>query len=154
VHERGRYREEGRPRHEEERRREHPREDDRRRPFGAGQEEGSPSRGARRGRGRERNGGSPDRRSPTPVGTVPISQRKRKASGWDVHAPGYEQYSAMQAKQTGVHRLMLCLSAGANTPTQGCSTFLARIAHRFRLFWLSPAFRRQCLFPRLAWVWQ
>ena len=27
--------------------------------------------------------------------------RKRKASGWDVHAPGYEAYSAMQAKQTG-----------------------------------------------------
>ena len=28
--------------------------------------------------------------------------RKRKASGWDVHAPGYEAYSAMQAKQTGM----------------------------------------------------
>ncbi|KAI9509119.1 hypothetical protein F5148DRAFT_1189848 [Russula earlei] len=97
--ERGRYREEGRPRHEEERRREHPREDDRRRP--AGHEEG----GVRRGRGRERNGGSQERRSPTPVGTVPISQRKRKASGWDVHAPGYEQYSAMQAKQTGLFNL-------------------------------------------------
>jgi splicing factor U2AF subunit len=39
------------------------------------------------------------------VGTVPISQRKRKASGWDVHAPGYEQYSAMQAKQTGLFNL-------------------------------------------------
>ncbi|KAF9221321.1 hypothetical protein BS17DRAFT_768630 [Gyrodon lividus] len=31
-------------------------------------------------------------------------KRKRKASGWDVHAPGYEQYSAMQAKQTGANR--------------------------------------------------
>ncbi|KAI0278661.1 hypothetical protein BC826DRAFT_1113301 [Russula brevipes] len=31
--------------------------------------------------------------------------RKRKASGWDVHAPGYEQYSAMQAKQTGLFNL-------------------------------------------------
>jgi len=104
--ERGRFREEGRPRHEEERRRDHPREDERRRPFG-GQEEGSPTRGGvRRGRGRERNGGgSQDRRSPTPVGTVPLSQRKRKASGWDVHAPGYEQYSAMQAKQTGLFNL-------------------------------------------------
>jgi len=39
------------------------------------------------------------------VGTVLLSQRKRKASGWDVHAPGYEQYSAMQAKQTGAHHL-------------------------------------------------
>ncbi|KAN0109653.1 hypothetical protein V8E52_009090 [Russula decolorans] len=101
--ERGRYHE-GRPRYEEERRREFPREEDRRRPHG-GQEEGSPSRGARRGRGRERNGGSPERRSPTPVGTVTLSQRKRKASGWDVHAPGYEQYSAMQAKQTGLFNL-------------------------------------------------
>lgn len=44
---------------------------------------------------------STERRSPTPPGTVPLSQRRRKASGWDVHAPGYEQYSAMQAKQTG-----------------------------------------------------
>ncbi|KAF9245231.1 hypothetical protein BU15DRAFT_70989 [Melanogaster broomeanus] len=31
--------------------------------------------------------------------------RKRKASGWDVHAPGYEQYSALQAKQTGLFNL-------------------------------------------------
>ncbi|CDO73273.1 hypothetical protein BN946_scf185008.g35 [Trametes cinnabarina] len=31
--------------------------------------------------------------------------RKRKASGWDVHAPGYEQYTAMQAKQTGLFNL-------------------------------------------------
>ncbi|KAH9166726.1 hypothetical protein EDB89DRAFT_2075573 [Lactarius sanguifluus] len=77
---------------------------ERRRP--PGNEEGSPPRGApRRGRGRERNGGSPERRSPTPVGTVPLSLRQRKASGWDVHAPGYEQYSAMQAKQTGLFNL-------------------------------------------------
>jgi splicing factor U2AF 65 kDa subunit len=44
---------------------------------------------------------SPERRSPTPPGAAPLSQRWRKASGWDVTAPGYEQYSAMQAKQTG-----------------------------------------------------
>uniref|UniRef100_A0A0W0G9W3 Splicing factor U2AF subunit n=1 Tax=Moniliophthora roreri TaxID=221103 RepID=A0A0W0G9W3_MONRR len=31
--------------------------------------------------------------------------RRRKASGWDVHAPGYEQYTAMQAKQTGLFNL-------------------------------------------------
>jgi splicing factor U2AF 65 kDa subunit len=30
-----------------------------------------------------------------------LSQRRRKASGWDVCAPGYEQYTASQAKQTG-----------------------------------------------------
>lgn len=34
-----------------------------------------------------------------------MSQRKRKASGWDVHAPGYEQYTALQAKQTGLFNL-------------------------------------------------
>jgi splicing factor U2AF subunit len=99
---------EGCPRYEEERRREYPREDDRRRPYG-GQDERSPPRG-----------GSPDRRSPTPVGTVTLSQRKRKASGWDVHAPGYEQYSAMQAKQTGADRSVwnkMYLSDVANTAT-------------------------------------
>ncbi|KAI0367047.1 hypothetical protein BV20DRAFT_613301 [Pilatotrama ljubarskyi] len=59
-------------------------------------------RGERRGRGRHRDAlGTPERRSPTPPDAVPLSQRKRKASGWDVHAPGYEQYTAMQAKQTG-----------------------------------------------------
>ncbi|KAI0059000.1 hypothetical protein BV25DRAFT_1809901 [Artomyces pyxidatus] len=64
--------------------------------------------GGRRGRGRDREGGgggTPERRSPTPPGAAPLSQRKRKASGWDVHAPGYEQYSAMQAKQTGLFNL-------------------------------------------------
>ncbi|EIW58653.1 uncharacterized protein TRAVEDRAFT_37512 [Trametes versicolor FP-101664 SS1] len=45
------------------------------------------------------------RRSPTPSDATPLSQRKRKASGWDVHAPGYEQYTAMQAKQTGLFNL-------------------------------------------------
>ncbi|KAL5531726.1 hypothetical protein ACEPAG_4603 [Sanghuangporus baumii] len=58
----------------------------------------------RRGRRREKEA-STERRSPTPEGIVPLSQRKRKASGWDVHAPGYEQYTAMQAKQTGLFNL-------------------------------------------------
>ncbi|KAK7061074.1 hypothetical protein VNI00_000809 [Paramarasmius palmivorus] len=55
--------------------------------------------------GEETGMGTPERRSPTPEGAVPLSQRRRKASGWDVHAPGYEQYSAMQAKQTGLFNL-------------------------------------------------
>ena len=50
----------------------------------------------------------PERRSLTPEGSVPLSQCRRKASGWDVHAPGYEQYSAMQAKQTG-RRALSCV---------------------------------------------
>ncbi|KAF7796349.1 hypothetical protein EIP86_007526 [Pleurotus ostreatoroseus] len=63
-------------------------------------------RGGGRGRGRNRDGlGTPERRSPTPPDAVPLGQRKRKASGWDVHAPGYEQYTAMQAKQTGLFNL-------------------------------------------------
>jgi splicing factor U2AF subunit len=59
------------------------------------------------------------------VGTVTLNQRKRKASGWDVHAPGYEQYSAMQAKQTGAwlwseldmsHLMPILLSGLFNLP--------------------------------------
>ncbi|KAF9453523.1 hypothetical protein P691DRAFT_771296 [Macrolepiota fuliginosa MF-IS2] len=61
-------------------------------------------RGERRG-GRGRGRESQERRSPTPEGCATLSQRKRKASGWDVHAPGYEQYTAMQAKQTGLFNL-------------------------------------------------
>ncbi|KAF9466058.1 hypothetical protein BDZ94DRAFT_1306449 [Collybia nuda] len=33
------------------------------------------------------------------------TKKERKASGWDVHAPGYEQYTALQAKQTGNYLL-------------------------------------------------
>ena len=69
-----------------------------------------------RGRGskRGRDGmGTPERRSPTPTDAVPLSMRKRKASGWDVHAPGYEAYSAMQAKQTG----MPCAVSTVSTTT-------------------------------------
>ncbi|KAG1788212.1 uncharacterized protein HD556DRAFT_1499437 [Suillus plorans] len=87
--------------HDGDRRREH-REENREFRHGRGREEGSPRRGGRKGR----DGlGTPERRSPTPEGAVPLTQRRRKASGWDVHAPGYEQYSAMQAKQTGLFNL-------------------------------------------------
>ncbi|KAF8202513.1 hypothetical protein BJ912DRAFT_945039 [Pholiota molesta] len=92
-----------------------PRHDDDRRGGFRREEEFGPPRGHRddggrggdrRGRGKGRDGmGTPERRSPTPEGAVPLSQRKRKASGWDVHAPGYEQYTAMQAKQTGLFNL-------------------------------------------------
>lgn len=66
-----------------------------------------PPRGEREDRGRAREGGrgwrdaTPEHRSPTPESAVPISQRKRTATGWDLHAPGYERYSALQAKATG-----------------------------------------------------
>ncbi|KIM56285.1 hypothetical protein SCLCIDRAFT_1220435 [Scleroderma citrinum Foug A] len=96
------------PRREDDRRREFRRDDDNR-GHRRGREEGSPARrggGGGGGRARKDAGGAtPERRSPTPEGSVPLSQRRRKASGWDVHAPGYEQYSAMQAKQTGLFNL-------------------------------------------------
>ncbi|KAG9312984.1 hypothetical protein JVU11DRAFT_6422 [Chiua virens] len=89
--------------HDDDRRRDHRRDDDQGHRRGRAEDGGSPQR---RGRGRGRDGlGTPERRSPTPEGAFPLSQRKRKASGWDVHAPGYEQYSAMQAKQTGLFNL-------------------------------------------------
>ncbi|KAG5731470.1 Splicing factor U2AF 50 kDa subunit [Termitomyces sp. T112] len=81
-----------------------PRDDE----FGGGHgQRGRDDGRERRGRGgRGKDGyGTPERRSPTPEGAVPLSQRKRKATGWDVHAPGYEQYTAMQAKQTGLFNL-------------------------------------------------
>ncbi|KAF5383519.1 hypothetical protein D9615_003594 [Tricholomella constricta] len=99
--------------YEDDRRRDNrPREDD----FGHGhRSRGDEPRGERRGRGGGGGGGggrpgkegvgTPERRSPTPEGAAPLSQRKRKASGWDVHAPGYEQYTALQAKQTGLFNL-------------------------------------------------
>ena len=49
----------------------------------------------------------PEGRLTTPEGRVTLSQHRRKASRWDIHAPGYEQYSAMQAKQTGRHHWFL-----------------------------------------------
>ncbi|KII87209.1 hypothetical protein PLICRDRAFT_663829, partial [Plicaturopsis crispa FD-325 SS-3] len=100
--------------YEDDRRRDYrgPREDDHGgfRGGGSGGGGGRPPRddgGGRGGRGKHHKDGlgTPERRSPTPEGAVPLSQRRRKASGWDVHAPGYEQYSALQAKQTGLFNL-------------------------------------------------
>jgi splicing factor U2AF 65 kDa subunit len=109
---RERYAGRGRDEYEEKR----PRyDDDRRRDRRARDEEGGGGRrypreedAEKRGRGKQRDGlGTPERRSPTPSDATPLSQRRRKASGWDVHAPGYEQYTAMQAKQTGKLGMLL-----------------------------------------------
>ena len=88
---------------------EHRRDDDRRREFKRdderghrrGREDGSPARRGNRGR---KEAGTPEGRSLE--GCVTLSQRRRKASGWDVHALGYE-YSAMQMKQTGRYHWFL-----------------------------------------------
>jgi splicing factor U2AF subunit len=86
-----------------------PREDFGRRDFGGGGGGGVGGGGGGGGGGGAGGAGgrrgrrdSVERRSPTPENTLPLSQRKRKASGWNVTAPGYEQYTALQAKQTGV----------------------------------------------------
>lgn len=42
------------------------------------------------------------KRSPTPEGTIPISQHVRKKSFWDVAPPGYEGVTPTQAKNTGM----------------------------------------------------
>ncbi|KAL7414765.1 hypothetical protein BDY24DRAFT_384514 [Mrakia frigida] len=61
-------------------------------------------RGGRDGRdGREM--GSPERESPVPEGTIPLSKRIRRATAWDVHAPGFEQAGGLQAKSTGQFQL-------------------------------------------------
>lgn len=57
--------------------------------------------------------GSPERESPVPEGTVPLSKRVRRATYWDQHAPGFEQASGLQAKSTGQSRLWLSLACAA-----------------------------------------
>ncbi|KAK4056413.1 hypothetical protein OIO90_002556 [Microbotryomycetes sp. JL221] len=57
-----------------------------------------------RGYGRER--------SVTPEDVIPISKRKRPTTGWDVKPPGFENYTAEQAKMTGMFNL-----PGQNRPT-------------------------------------
>jgi splicing factor U2AF subunit len=65
--------------------------------------------GGQRGRGRDAGTfGQPERRSPTPEGTIPISKRKRPRTSWDVHAPGYENINAEVARMTGASRLRSC----------------------------------------------
>ncbi|KAK4051593.1 hypothetical protein OIV83_002733 [Microbotryomycetes sp. JL201] len=46
-----------------------------------------------------------ERRSATPEDTIPISKRKRQFTAWDVKPPGFEQYTAEQAKMTGLFNL-------------------------------------------------
>ncbi|SCV74598.1 BQ2448_7627 [Microbotryum intermedium] len=48
---------------------------------------------------------SPGRRSPTPENVQPISKRGRGLSGWDVKPQGFENYTAEQAKMTGLFNL-------------------------------------------------
>ncbi|KAF8715609.1 RNA recognition motif protein [Rhizoctonia solani] len=85
-------------------RRRYDRHDDRRRDDRRHDEHRDRDRGGR-GRGRRDEHGTPERRSPTPEGAIPLSKRIRRASGWDVCAPGYEGYTAMQAKHTGMFNL-------------------------------------------------
>ena len=79
-----------------------PRYDDEDGYYGGGRRSG---RGG--GRGDWRNAGPRDisparRRSPTPEGTIPLSERPRPNSKWDIAAPGFEGTSASAAKATGL----------------------------------------------------
>ncbi|KAN0063799.1 hypothetical protein ACQY0O_003850 [Thecaphora frezii] len=67
--------------------------------------------GARGGGGGDgadwRNSGPRDssptpKRSPTPEGTIPLSERPRPFTKWDIPAPGFEGTPAMAAKATGL----------------------------------------------------
>lgn len=67
----------------------------------AGRRDGPP--GGDRGRGGRRNEPLPEDRprSPTPPGEVPISERRKHITKWDIRPPGFEHIGAMQAKMTG-----------------------------------------------------
>ncbi|CAD6897190.1 unnamed protein product [Tilletia laevis] len=71
--------------------------------------------GASRGGGGGRGRGGPDwrnadarepsptiKRSPTPEGTIPLSQRQRRNSKWDLAPDGFEGIGALQAKASGI----------------------------------------------------
>ncbi len=150
------------PRHDDDRRRGEFRREDEFGPPRGHRDDGPPRGGGgggggdRRGRGKGRDGmGTPERRSPTPDGAAPLSQRKRKASGWDVHAPGYEQYTAMQAKQTGTSWLFAHTASCTNSFFfQVFSTCLALTARRSLPSLALRAFHPRCLFRPSAWNWR
>lgn len=146
-------------RYDSDRRRDHrgPRDDEYALPRTGGgtpREDVPPRGGDRRGRGgKGRDGmGTPERRSPTPEGAVPLSQRKRKASGWDVHAPGYEQYTALQAKQTGEAFFVFFPVLSLTNGYKASLTFLGLIVHRYLPFLVLRVYLLQCLFKLLAWA--
>ena len=92
-----------------------------RRSNGHGGRDGGRDRDDRGGRGRgrddDRHGGGRTAggvevfgagnaaRSPTPEGTIPISKRKRPRTAWDIKAPGFETFTSLQAKMTGIFNL-------------------------------------------------
>ncbi|PGH18935.1 hypothetical protein AJ80_04262 [Polytolypa hystricis UAMH7299] len=96
-----------------ERRREHRREDEDRAPRR--DRELFDDRGQRPARGRDRDFGKerkrsaspPKRREPTPdlTDVVPILERKRRLTQWDIKPPGYENVTAEQAKLSGMFPL-------------------------------------------------
>lgn len=65
-------------------------------------ERGSRSRGGDWRSAEGRDSSPLVRRSPTPEGTIPISERARPNSKWDIPAPGFEGTSALAAKATGL----------------------------------------------------
>ncbi|PGH32506.1 splicing factor U2AF 65 kDa subunit [[Emmonsia] crescens] len=99
-----------------ERRRDHRREDDDR---SSRRDRDLPDERSRGGRGRDRDafGGGrerkrsasppPKKREPTPdlTDVIPILERKRRLTQWDIKPPGYEHVTAEQAKLSGMFPL-------------------------------------------------
>ena len=80
--------------------------------------------------GRDREKGAsppPKKREPTPdlTDVVPITERRRRLTQWDIKPPGYENVTAEQAKLSGeylraVHTAML-LTTSRHVPASRCT---------------------------------
>lgn len=66
----------------------------------------------------------PKKKEPTPnlTDTVPITERKRRLTKWDIKPPGYKNVTAEQAKLSGEKRHLLKLQS-LLTSVQACSPF-------------------------------
>ncbi|KAK5205642.1 hypothetical protein LTR47_007628 [Exophiala xenobiotica] len=104
------------PRRHDDRRRDRDLFDDRRGGRGGGRDrDGGGGGGGREDRdefaaqaqGRKGNSPPPKKREPTPDLTeiVPVTERKRRMTQWDIKPPGYENVTAEQAKMSGMFPL-------------------------------------------------
>jgi len=86
----------------------------------------------------------PKKKEPTPdlTDVVPVTERKRRLTQWDIKPPGYENVTAEQAKLSGTlastaySRLMI--TCCVNTFLQACSRCLER---RASSPWIQVAFK-------------
>ncbi|KAJ9156878.1 U2 snRNP auxiliary factor large subunit, partial [Coniochaeta hoffmannii] len=71
-------------------------------------------------RGRTASPGPPKKREPTPdlTDVVPVTERKRRLTQWDIKPPGYENVTAEQAKLSGMFPLPGAPRQQAMDPTK------------------------------------